>query len=136
MKKNVLVYGTFDLFHYGHLNLLKKSKDLAIKYGGKLIVGVNSDRWAKEKGKKTIINEKQRVSIVQAIKYVDETFVNDKKYSDKKEDIIKKNIGAIVIDKKNLNDYIYLKNDCDIVSFKRTNGISTTKIKNRIKNGK
>lgn len=90
MKKNVLVYGTFDLFHYGHLNLLKKSKDLAIKYGGKLIVGVNSDRWAKEKGKKTIINEKQRVSIVQAIKYVDETFVNDKKYSDKKEDIIKK----------------------------------------------
>lgn len=133
MKNNVLVYGTFDLFHYGHLQLLKKSKELADKMGGKLIVAASSDRWAKESGKNVIINENERIEIIKAIKYVDETFINDKSCEERLDDIFKYDVGVVVIDEKHKNRYLYLNKYCTLLSFDRTEGISTTKIKEKIK---
>ena len=64
--KRILVYGTFDLFHYGHLELLRKAKE--ISNNGVVIVGVASDEYALKKGQKTIFNEKERVEIIKSIK--------------------------------------------------------------------
>lgn len=134
-KKNVLVYGTFDLFHYGHLELLKKSKELANKMGGKLIVAASSDRWAKESGKNVIINECERIEIIKSIKYVDKAFINDKKCEDRLLDVIENDVAIVIIDEKHKKHYEYLNNICCVMSFERTKGISTSEIKKRIKNG-
>ena len=66
--KKVITYGTFDLFHVGHLNILKRAKEL----GDYLVVAVSSDAFNAIKGKKCIIPDYERMEIVRAIKYVDE----------------------------------------------------------------
>lgn len=69
----VITFGTFDLFHIGHLNVLKRCKD----YGDYLIVGVSSDELNEKKGKKSIIPLEERLEIIKSIKYVDEVFVEE-----------------------------------------------------------
>jgi glycerol-3-phosphate cytidylyltransferase len=68
--RTVLTYGTFDLLHRGHLNLLRRAKDL----GDRLIVGVSTNEFNESKGKKTIIDFEDRLEIVRSIRYVDEVF--------------------------------------------------------------
>lgn len=65
--KTVITYGTFDLLHYGHMNLLKRAK----AYGDKLIVGVSSDEFALEKGKKTCYDLNKRMEMLRDLRYVD-----------------------------------------------------------------
>lgn len=64
--KTVITYGTFDLLHYGHLNLLKRASRL----GDRLIVGVSTDEFCLEKGKKTVFKLEQRMEMVSDLKYV------------------------------------------------------------------
>lgn len=66
-KKIVITYGTFDIFHIGHLNLLKRAKEL----GDYLIVGVSTDEFNELKGKKALFPYEHRIEIVKRIKYVD-----------------------------------------------------------------
>ena len=66
--KKVITYGTFDLFHVGHLNLIKRAKAL----GDYLIVAVSSDAFNAQKGKKAYHSDQDRKTILEAIKYVDE----------------------------------------------------------------
>ena len=127
--KRVLVYGTFDLFHYGHLELLRKVKEIC----DYLIVGVASDDYALKKGRKTIYNCKERYEIVKSIKYVDECFVNELPFENRLEQILKYNVDAIVVDEKNKKFFEYLHGICNVLSFPRTSGISTTIIKKKIK---
>lgn len=131
---NIMVFGTFDLFHYGHLELLRKCKELANKNSGKLVVGISSDEWAKESGKNLIIDEKQRYEIVKSIKYVDDAYINNKPCEERIDDIIKYNIGTIVIDEAHIKRYKCYEKTCQILSLPRTDGISSTKIKEKIKN--
>ena len=72
-EKIIITYGTFDMFHIGHLNLLKRLKAL----GSKLYVGVSSDTFNELKGKKVLIPYVQRAEIVSSIKYVDKVFPED-----------------------------------------------------------
>ncbi len=67
---NVITYGTFDLFHIGHLQLLRRAREL----GNKLFVGVSTDEFNAQKGKKSIMRYSERAEIVAAIKYVDFVF--------------------------------------------------------------
>ena len=69
--KTVITYGTFDLFHIGHLNLLKRAKEL----GDYLIVAVSSDEFNLGKGKVCKIKDTDRMAIVEAIKYVDKVIL-------------------------------------------------------------
>ena len=66
--KRVLTYGTYDLLHYGHLNLFKRCSEL----GDELIVGISSDEFNKKKGKKSFMDFETRKSLLEGIKYVDE----------------------------------------------------------------
>ncbi len=106
--KKVITYGTFDLFHIGHLNLLKRAKEL----GDYLIVAVSTDQFNwEEKQKICQIKDTERMAIVESIKYVDEV------------------IPETCWEQK----FDFLKKYCEEVYLPRTEGISTTQIKTELK---
>jgi len=125
---NVLTYGTFDMFHIGHLNLLKRAKEL----GDKLIVGVSTDEFNKIKGKKTLIPYEERKAIVESIKYVD-LVIPEKSWEQKIDDIKKYNIDIFVMGDDWRGKFDYLNEYCEVIYLPRTEGISTTMLKENLK---
>ncbi len=121
---NVITYGTFDLFHYGHLRILKRAKAL----GDKLIVAVSTDEFTKIKGKQCVYPFEHRTKIVRAIKYVDRV-IPETSWEQKREDIEKYKIGVFVMGNDWENKFDELKDLCEVVYLPRTEGISTTLIK-------
>ena len=123
IMKKIITFGTFDLFHIGHLNILKRAKE----QGDYLIVGVSSDELNKKKGKITVIPLKDRMEIVKSITYVDEVFIED---SLELKDQYIKNYGADVLvmgdDWKDKFNWV----SCNVIYLERTPNISTTLIKN------
>ena len=127
MKKNkkvVITYGTFDMFHIGHLNLLKRAKNL----GDYLIVGVSTDEFNESKGKKTLIPYKQRVEIIKAIKYVD-LVIPEIKWEQKLDDIKKHKVDLFVMGDDWKGKFDFLEKYCKVVYLPRTKNISTTQLK-------
>lgn len=129
--KKVITYGTFDLFHIGHLNLLKRAKEL----GDYLIVAVSSDDFNALKGKKCQIKDKDRMAIVEAIKYVDEV-IPEASWDQKVEDVKKYGIDTFVMGDDWKGKFDFLKDYCNVVYLPRTEGISTTQIKDEMKEKK
>ena len=125
--KTVLTYGTYDLLHYGHIRLLKRAKEL----GDKLIVAVSSDEFNAIKGKKSYYDYETRKGMLEAIKYVDEV-IPENTWEQKIDDVIKYNVDVVVMgsDWENNKNFEKLRPYCDVVYLDRTEGISTTKIKN------
>ena len=130
----VITYGTYDLFHVGHLRLMQRAKALDGD-GGKLIVGVSTDRfnWV-EKHKKSAIPYEQRAEIVAALKCVDEVIPEDD--WDMKRDIIEKKIDIFCMGGDWTGKFDFLNEVCKVVYFPRTEGISSTELKAEIKEGK
>ena len=126
--KKVITYGTFDLFHIGHLNILKRAKEL----GDYLIVAVSSDDFNAIKGKKCAIPDYERMEIVKAIKYVDEVILENS-WDQKVEDVKKYDIDVFVMGDDWKGKFDFLKDYCEVVYLPRTEGISTTKLKNDLK---
>lgn len=124
--KKVLTYGTFDLLHYGHVEILRRAKQL----GDYLIVAVSTEEFNKIKGKKSYNNYKIRKKMVEALKYVD-LVIPEKNWEQKVDDIKEYNIDIVVMggDWKDSDKFDYLKEYCEVVYLDRTEGISTTKIK-------
>lgn len=122
--KKVITYGTFDLFHVGHLNLLKRAKEL----GDYLVVAVSSDKFNMSKGKKSYHSVEDRVNILKSIKYVDEVIVEES-WDQKIIDIQDNNIDVFVMGDDWEGKFDFLKEYCEVVYLPRTMGISTTKIK-------
>ena len=127
--KKVITYGTFDLFHIGHLNLLRRAKEL----GDHLTVVVSSDEFNNIKGKKTVVPFENRAEIVKAIKYVDEVIREDS-WDQKIDDIKNNNIDIFVMGHDWEGKFDELKEYCDVVYLPRTDGISTTILKKISKN--
>lgn len=130
-KKYKIMYttGCFDIFHYGHLNILSKSKELCQK----LIVGVSTDELIlKEKGKLPVIPFLERVKIVESIKYVDMVVPQTNK--NKQEAIDKNNIDAISVG----DDWKgrYPKTSCPVEYFTYTPNVSSTILKGLLSNSK
>lgn len=128
MAKRVITYGTFDLFHIGHLKLLQRIKDL----GDELIVAVSTDEFNNVKGKKTIIPYEQRAEIVRNIKCVDKV-IPEHSWEQKITDIKKYNIDTFVMGDDWEGKFDFLKEYCEVVYLKRTEGISSTQLKNTLK---
>ena len=118
---NVITYGTFDLFHYGHLRLLKRAKEL----GDMLIVAVSSDEFNKIKGKDCVYSYEHRSKIVEAIKYVDKV-IPERSWEQKRNDIKKYHIDIFVMGDDWKGKFDDLKELCKVVYLPRTPGISTT----------
>jgi len=126
--KRVLTYGTFDMFHIGHLNLLKRAKEL----GDYLIVGVSTDEFNKIKGKKTLIPFEERKEIVKSIKYVD-LVIPENNWEQKINDIKKYKVDVFIMGDDWRGKFDFLKDYCEVVYLPRTEGISTTKLKENLK---
>jgi glycerol-3-phosphate cytidylyltransferase len=124
MARVVLTYGTFDLFHVGHLNLLNRLRAL----GDSLIVGVSTDEFNAGKGKRTIVPFKDRLEIVQSIKAVD-LAIPETSWDQKVIDI--KNHGVDVFGMGNdwEGKFDFLKDHCEVVYLPRTEAISSTELK-------
>ncbi len=129
--KRVITYGTFDLFHYGHLRILKRAK----KLGDYLIVAVSTDEFNQIKGKKCTYPFKHRAEIVKAIRYVDKV-IPEKNWGQKRRDIKKYKIDILVMGDDWKGKFDHLSDLCKVVYLPRTKNISTTQIKNHFKNNK
>lgn len=124
--KRVLTYGTFDLLHYGHIEILRRAKAL----GDYLIVALSTDEFNEVKHKKAYHNYETRKKMLEAIRYVDLVIPEEnweQKISDVKE--YKADIVVMGSDWANSDKFDYLKEYCELVFLPRTEGISTTKIK-------
>lgn len=122
--KKVITYGTFDLFHVGHVNILKRAKEK----GDYLIVGLSTDEFNKIKGKQSIIPYEQRKKILEAIKYVDEV-IPENSWEQKREDIKKYKIDIFVMGNDWEGKFDFLKELCEVEYLERTPDISSTEIK-------
>mgnify|MGYP004540260269 FL=1 len=127
--KRVLTYGTYDLLHYGHINLLKRAKEL----GDYLIVGLSTDEFNEIKGKKAYHNYETRKLMLEAIRYVD-LVIPEENWSQKIDDIKKYQVDLLVMgdDWSDSEKFISLKEYCEIRFLPRTKGISTSKIKREL----
>ncbi|QWH20206.1 glycerol-3-phosphate cytidylyltransferase [Bacillus mycoides] len=128
MKKKIITYGTFDLLHYGHINLLRRAKQL----GEYLIVVLSTDEFNKLKGKKSYFSYEERKLLLEAIKYVDKV-IPEKNWEQKIEDVINNDIDVFVMGNDWEGEFDFLNEYCEIVYLPRTEGISTTKIKTDMK---
>lgn len=128
--KKVITYGTFDLLHYGHINLLEQAKAL----GDYLIVAVSTDEFNKnEKSKKCYYSYEERIHMLEAIKYVDE-IIPEENWEQKRTDIEKYNIDVFVIGNDWEGHFDFLEEQgAEVVYLPRTPDISTTKIKKDLK---
>ena len=126
--KKVITYGTFDLFHIGHLNILRRAKEL----GDYLVVAVSSDSFNEIKGKKCTIPDYERAEIVKAIKYVDEV-IFENSWEQKINDVKEHNIDVFVMGDDWTGKFDFLKEYCEVVYLPRTPDISTTQIKQELK---
>lgn len=127
--KRVITYGTFDLFHIGHLNLLKRAKAL----GDYLIVAVSSDEFNLQKGKVCKIKDTDRMQIVEAIKYVDQV-IPETSWDQKIEDVKKYGVDIFVMGDDWKGKFDFLKDYCEVVYLPRTEGISSTQLKEELRN--
>ncbi len=126
--KKVLTYGTFDLLHRGHINILKRAKNL----GDYLVVAVSSDEFNAIKNKKAYHSFEDRKYILEAIKYVDEVIREDD-WHQKISDVKNHNIDIFVMGDDWEGKFDELKEYCEVVYLPRTKDISTTKIKEELK---
>ena len=128
--KKVITYGTFDLLHYGHINLLRRAKE----HGDYLIVALSTDtfNW-KEKQKKCFFTYEQRKQLLEAIRYVD-LVIPEENWEQKISDVKEFRIDTFVMGNDWEGKFDFLKDYCDVVYLPRTPEISTTQIKQELKN--
>ena len=124
MKKTIITYGTFDMFHIGHLKLLQRLS----KLGDKLIVAVSTDEFNQKKGKKVMIPYDQRAEIVENIKCVYKV-IPEENWEQKIKDIQKYNIDTFAIGDDWKGKFDFLNEFCNVVYLERTKDISTTQLK-------
>ena len=129
--KRVITYGTFDLIHYGHINLLRRAKE----QGDYLIVALSEDRFNEEqKGKKCYFNYEERKRLLEAVRFVD-LVVPEKSWNQKVHDIQLYQIDTFVIGDDWVGKFDFLGDYCKVVYMPRTPMISTTQIKQDLKQG-
>jgi glycerol-3-phosphate cytidylyltransferase len=123
----ILTYGTFDLFHIGHLNLLKRLRAM----GDYLVVGVSTDEFNALKGKKTVIPYEDRAAIVEALSCVDLVFP-ETAWEQKVADIQRYDINCFVMGDDWLGKFDDLKSYCEVKYLPRTPNISSSALKSNM----
>ena len=124
----MITYGTFDMLHYGHINLLRRARAL----GDYLIVALSSDSFNAIKNKQSFFHYEHRRQMLEAIRYVD-LIIPENDWEQKREDIIKHNVNIFVMANDWEGKFDFLKDICEVVYLERTPEISTTRIKNHLK---
>jgi glycerol-3-phosphate cytidylyltransferase len=129
MKIRVITFGTFDVFHVGHLNILRRAKEL----GDYLIVGVSSDALNfSKKARYPVYPESERMAIVASVRYADQVF-SEESLELKAEYIRRHKADRLVMGDDWVGRFDDLKNICEVIYLPRTEGVSTTQVMARIK---
>lgn len=122
--KRVITYGTYDLLHYGHIELLRRARAL----GDYLIVALSTDEFNAGKGKKSYFSFEERRRMLEAIRHVD-LVIPENTWEQKSEDIKLYHVDTFVIGDDWTGKFDELKELCEVVYLERTPEISTTQIK-------
>jgi glycerol-3-phosphate cytidylyltransferase len=125
--RKVITYGTFDLLHYGHINILKRAKE----QGDYLIVALSTNEFNEIKGKNCYFSYEERKKLVESIRYVDLVIPEDN-WEQKIEDVKEYKVDVFVMGDDWKGKFDFLKDYCDVVYLERTPEISTTKIKKEL----
>lgn len=120
----VLTYGTFDLFHVGHVNLLKRLREL----GSRLIVGCSTDEFNNVKGKRTVLPYEHRANVLKSCRYVDEVFPEEN-WDQKGRDIIVHRVDIFGMGDDWSGKFDELSGIVNVIYLPRTRDISTTDIR-------
>lgn len=124
----VITYGTFDLLHFGHLEILRRAKDL----GDRLIVGLSTDEFNLEKGKVCEFSYERRKQFLESLSYVD-LVIPESNWEQKTNDVISNDADIFVMGSDWEGKFDFLKEHCEVRYFPRTKGVSTTELKKIIK---
>ncbi len=127
--KTVITYGTFDLLHAGHINILHRAKAM----GDYLIVGISTDSFNVIKHKEAYHTFENRKMILEAIRYVDKVIPEDS-WEQKIHDIETYNVDILVMGDDWEGEFDYLNEYCNVIYLPRTTGISTSQIKDNLRN--
>ena len=122
--QRVITYGTFDLLHYGHINLLKRARE----FGDYLVVGLSTDEFNAGKGKKSYFSYEERKQLLEALRYVD-LVIPEETWEQKKTDVELYQIDHFVIGADWEGKFDDLADLCQVQYLPRTPEVSTTKIK-------
>ncbi len=123
----IITYGTFDVLHRGHINLLKRARAL----GDKLYVGLSSDEFNIGKNKTSVLPYDDRKCVLESLFFVDFVFMEEQ-WDQKIPDIIKYGIDIFVIGDDWEGHFDFLKPHCGVIYLPRTPGISTTLLKEKV----
>jgi len=126
--RKVITYGTFDLFHYGHIRLLQRAR----KLGDYLIVALSTDEFNAGKGKKSVMSYEERKEILEAIRYVD-SVIPETKWEQKISDVTENGVSVFVMGDDWEGKFDFLKEYCEVVYLARTANVSSTMLKQAIK---
>ena len=125
--KTILTYGTYDLLHYGHIELLRRAKEM----GDYLIVGLSTDEFNDLKGKKSYYSYSERKYMLESIRYVD-LVIPENNWDQKSKDVERFEVDTFVMGHDWEGEFDFLKEQCQVIYLNRTEGISTTKIKDEL----
>jgi len=123
-----ITYGTYDLFHIGHVNLFRRIKER----WGRLIVAVSTDEFNALKGKKSAVPFADRIELVRACRYVD-LAIPETDWAQKADDIRRYHADAFVMGDDWLGKFDELKALCEVVYLPRTDGVSSSELKGHIR---
>lgn len=124
----VLTYGTFDLFHIGHLRLIERLAAM----GDRLVVGVSTDEFNAGKGKRSVVSYDDRAAIVGAIRGVD-LVVPEQSWEQKRADILEHGVDVFVMGDDWAGKFDDLSDVCEVRYLPRTSGVSSTEIKEMLR---
>lgn len=127
--KRVITYGTFDVLHYGHVNLLKRAKAL----GDYLIVVLSSDEFNKIKNKESYYTYEQRKIILESCRYVD-LVIPEQNWEQKINDIKQFQVDIFVMGDDWKGQFDFLKDYCEVVYLPRTPDVCSTQVRFHLKN--
>lgn len=122
--KTVITYGSFDILHAGHINLLRRARAL----GDRLLVGLSTDEFNRGKHKSALLNYENRKAVLESIRYVDEVFP-ERDWEQKPSDIRRYGADIFVMGDDWAGKFDFLSGLCVVTYLPRTEEISTTAIK-------
>ena len=123
----VITYGTYDLLHYGHINLLRRAKAM----GDYLIVALSTDEFNRIKNKKSYFDYEKRKQLLEAIRYVD-LVIPEENWEQKQSDIKEYHVDTFVMGDDWKGKFDFLKDLCEVVYLERTPEVSTSQIKEEL----
>ena len=126
--KTILTYGTYDLLHFGHIELLRRAKEM----GDYLIVTLSTDEFNNLKGKKSYYSYSERKYMLESIRYVD-LVIPENNWEQKSKDVERFEVDTFVMGHDWEGEFDFLKEHCEVVYLDRTEGISSTQLKQTLK---